>query len=84
MNTQQLADNTITDEFDNCPAHSTPASREYDFGNRAHPAATVVTYSGCKCATCIKHEDVLSDITYHISYQSAASRASFLKATLYR
>ena len=85
MNTQiALRDNELTDEFDNCPVHNTPAAREYDFGSRSFPAATITIYSGCNCATCIKHDDLMSDVSYHTSYQSAASRAAYLKATLYR
>jgi hypothetical protein len=69
----------LTDDIasDACPVHDTPVRRIYDFGY--HGDAEVITYSGCSCAVCIKHEDLLSDATYHTNYQDAASRAEYIK-----
>ena len=66
---------TVTEEYnDTCPMHSTPIKKEYDFGMRD---ATVVVFSGCKCAVKI---DNWNTAKYYTSYNEAAGSAQMTKA----
>ncbi len=64
-------------EYETCPVHKNIVRKVYTFGR--YEDAEVVTYQGCDCAVCVKHEDMDSDATYHTSYSSASSRASYIK-----
>ena len=65
----------VTEEYNHdCPAHGSQIRKEYDFGKRD---ATVVVFSGCKCACRINN---WNEVTYFTDYKAAAGSAELVKA----
>ena len=65
-----------TDQTDTCPNHGGTASSEYDFGQGD---ATVTTYRGCGCATCLDSErGWMNGATIHTNYREAAGVARLI------
>jgi len=64
----------VTKEYcDCCPEHGTPEKKQYDFGLRD---ATVITFSGCKCAVRINS---WNEVAYFTSYTNASGSATLVK-----
>lgn len=64
---------------DECPEHKTPLNREYTFGY-GRGDAIVSTFSGCKCAVCVRIDGFKNKPQYFTSYNLAAGAAKMRAA----
>lgn len=72
-----MKDATVVDFQDDCPVHSTPIRKEYEFGRQD---ATVTTFTGCKCAVCTTRDFISPAVSfYYTSYDKASGKATMTK-----
>lgn len=73
-----MTNGQTVDFQDECPVHSTPIRKEYEFG--CYQDATVITFSGCKCAVCTTRNYINPSVcTYYTNYESASGKATMTK-----
>ncbi len=63
---------------DECPVHGTAIKTEYEFGK--YRDASVITFKGCGCAVCTRHDGFSNRPQYFTNYQQAAGAARLTQA----